>query len=72
MNAAATALMEEIPEVPFAYGISDEFRYPRMSFPGVDDTKLICNLVSYSIAHAICSIGETGIFHHPIVPVEVG
>ncbi|KAL8762987.1 MAG: hypothetical protein Q9184_001137 [Pyrenodesmia sp. 2 TL-2023] len=25
MNAAATALMEEIPEVPLAYGISDEF-----------------------------------------------
>lgn len=27
MNAAAMAVMEELPDVRLAYGISDEFRY---------------------------------------------
>lgn len=27
MNAAATAVMKELPEISCAYGISDEFRY---------------------------------------------
>ncbi|KAL8898054.1 MAG: hypothetical protein Q9207_006898 [Kuettlingeria erythrocarpa] len=57
MNAAATALMKEIPEVSFAYGISDEFRYRRPS-SGVDGRELIFEKVSFSIVHAICLIGE--------------
>ena len=27
MNAAATAVMKDVPDIGFAYGISDEFRY---------------------------------------------
>lgn len=27
MNAAATAVMKELPDIDCAYGISDEFRY---------------------------------------------
>jgi len=27
MNAAATAVMNELPEIIVAYGISDEYRY---------------------------------------------
>ena len=27
MNAAATAVMKELPDISCAYGISDEFRY---------------------------------------------
>ena len=27
MNAAATAVMRDVPDIGFAYGISDEFRY---------------------------------------------
>jgi len=27
MNAAATAVLKEIPDIKFGYGISDEFRW---------------------------------------------
>lgn len=30
MNAAATAVMRDVPDIAFAYGISDEFRYAHL------------------------------------------
>lgn len=64
MNAAAAALLKEIPEVSFAYGISDEFRYRRTS-SRVDGRDFIFKIVSFSIVPATCSIGETGTPPHP-------
>ena len=34
MNAAATGLMAELPDIILAYGISDEFRYVPQLHPG--------------------------------------
>jgi tRNA(His) guanylyltransferase len=31
MNAAAKAVMTELPDIVIAYGISDEYRYPSIS-----------------------------------------
>lgn len=60
MNAAAIAVLQEIPEICLAYGISDEFRFHITKPDGLDSGLLMCNVVSYSIAHAACSIGEKG------------
>lgn len=44
MNAAATGLMAELPDVVLAYGVSDEFRYgpccPAEILRGVDEFQL--------------------------------
>lgn len=37
MNAAAMAVMNELPDIVIAYGISDEYRYEDFPFPSSFD-----------------------------------
>lgn len=58
MNAAATAVMKELPDINCAYGISDEYRYG--SDLWIVSLTLIVYLASYSTDPANYSKDERG------------
>ena len=58
MNAAATAVMEELPDIICAYGVSDEFRHA--TGPQTVSLTLIVSLASYLTDQVDCLKGERG------------
>ncbi|KAL8937072.1 MAG: hypothetical protein Q9216_004606 [Gyalolechia sp. 2 TL-2023] len=56
MNAAAVAVLREIPDISFAYGISDEFRFVEESLSS-EITWIHIDPASYSTAQLTCSTG---------------
>ncbi len=58
MNAAATAVLKEIPDIKFGYGISDEFRWGfQITQTGLEKLSIPA---LYSIGQVGCLTGERG------------
>lgn len=64
MNAAAKAVVTELPEITIAYGVSDEYRFVDCTA----DARLLLNLiVSSSIKQARCLKEELGTDTSPLI-----
>jgi serine/threonine protein kinase len=70
MNAAAKAVLTELPDIVIAYGISDEYRYIHFHCIIHHDYLIENILASSSINHAFCSSGVKGMTPYASYKIE--